>query len=94
MCGIDTRERVLVATGRISSEMLTKAAKMGVPVVVSRTSPTWLSIRLAEAWGIAVCGYTRARQTNIYAHPERIIFDVQREDRHGGEEEEVPPDGE
>jgi len=40
MLGIETRERVLLATGRISSEMLTKAAKMGVPVVVSRTSPT------------------------------------------------------
>ena len=75
MRGIDTQGLVLVATGRISSEMLTKAAKMGVPVVISRTSPTWLSIRLAEAWGIAVCGYTRARQTNIYSHPERIVLD-------------------
>jgi FdhD protein len=76
MRGIETRERVLLATGRISSEMLTKAAKMGVPVIVSRTSPTWLSVRLAEAWGIAVCGYTRAGQTNIYAHPERIVVDI------------------
>jgi formate dehydrogenase assembly factor FdhD len=32
-------------------------------------------VRLAEAWGITVCGYTHAQQTNIYTHPERIIFD-------------------
>ncbi len=94
MRDIETRERVLIATGRISSEMLTKAAKMDVPVVVSRTSPTWLSIRLAEAWGIAVCGYTRARQTNIYAHPERIIIDVQANERRNGEREEMIMDAE
>jgi FdhD protein len=94
MRGIETRERVLVATGRISSEMLTKAAKMGVPVVVSRTSPTWLSVRLAEAWGIAVCGYTRARQTNIYSHPERVIIDVQADERRNGEVEEMTSDAE
>ncbi len=83
MHDIDTRDKVLIATGRISSEMLTKAAKMGVPLVISRTSPTWLSLRLAEAWGIAVCGYTRARQTNIYAHPERIILNDMVEERDG-----------
>jgi FdhD protein len=94
MRGIETHERVLVATGRISSEMLTKAAKMGVPVIVSRTSPTWLSLRLAEAWGITVCGYTRARQTNIYAHPERIILDLQGEQRRNGEREGVLIDAE
>ena len=77
MRDIDTCDRVLVATGRISSEMLTKAAKMGVPVVVSRTSPTYLSVRLAEAWGVTVCGYTRAGHTNIYTHPERIVVDAQ-----------------
>ena len=89
MRDIDTRDRVLLATGRISSEMLTKAAKMGVPLVVSRTSPTWLSVRLAEAWGIAVCGYTRGRQTNIYAHAERVVLDVVSDDGKDGEKKEV-----
>lgn len=89
MRGLETRDRMLVTTGRISSEMLTKAAKMGAPVIISRTSPTWLSVRLAEAWGIAVCGYTRARQTNIYAHPERIILDVGPDERRDGEREEL-----
>jgi FdhD protein len=76
MRSIETRDRILIATGRISSEMLTKAAKMQVPLVVSRTSPTWLAVRLAEAWGITVCGYTHAQQTNIYSHSERVIFDA------------------
>jgi FdhD protein len=76
MRGIETRDRILLATGRISSEMLTKAAKMEIPVVISRTSPTWLAVRLAETWGVTVCGYTHAQQTNIYTHPERIALDV------------------
>ena len=87
MRSIDTRDRILLATGRISSEMLTKAAKMGAPLIVSRTSPTWLSVRLAEAWGITVCGYTRAQRTNIYAHPERIIFDLSPSEQQGGQAE-------
>jgi FdhD protein len=86
---LDTRDKIIVATGRISSEMLTKAAKMGVPLVVSRTSPTWLSVRLAETWGIAVCGYTRGRQTNIYAHAERIILDGMPDAQKNGEVDEA-----
>lgn len=87
MQGVDTRDKILVATGRISSEMLTKAAKMGVPLVISRTSPTWLSVRLAEAWGITVCGYTRGQQTNIYTHAERISLDRLPHEQQGKAEE-------
>ena len=72
--GIDTQDRMLVSTGRISSEMLTKAAKMGCPLIVSRTSPTALSVRLAREWGIAVVGYARPRggSFTIYAGEEKI----------------------
>jgi FdhD protein len=45
---IATRDRVLVTSGRISTEMIGKAYKMGVPLVVSRTSPTATSVRLAR----------------------------------------------
>lgn len=70
--GIDTRDRVLVATGRISSEMLNKAAKMGVPIVISRTSPTSLSVELARAWNITVIGYVRRNGFRVYSAPHRI----------------------
>ena len=65
--------RLLITTGRISSEMLQKAARMGAAVLVSRTSPTSLSIELARAWGITLIGYARRTRFNLYTHPERIL---------------------
>lgn len=70
---IDPAGHLLLATGRISSEMLNKAAKMGVPVVASRTSPTSLSVRLAQEWNILLIGYVRGRSFNIYAGEWRLI---------------------
>lgn len=66
-------ERLLVTTGRISSEMLQKAARMGVTVLVSRTSPSSLSIELAQAWGLTLIGYARRERFNLYTHPDRIL---------------------
>ncbi len=65
--GIPTRDRILLSTGRISSEMLLKAARMDVPLVASRTSPTEMAVALAEQLGITVCGYVRADGLNLYA---------------------------
>ena len=70
--GIPTRGGLIVASGRISSEMLFKAAIMGVPVVGSRTSPTNLALAVAERLNITVCGYLRQGSMNVYTHPERI----------------------
>jgi FdhD protein len=65
--GIETRDRILLSTGRISSEMLLKAARMGVPVVASRTSPTEMAVALAEQLNVTVCGYVRPDTLNLYA---------------------------
>jgi FdhD protein len=70
---IDTSDKVIVLSGRIASEMLTKAARIGVPVVVSRSAPTCLSIDLAEQLGITLIGFARGDNLNIYTHPERIL---------------------
>ena len=64
---------VLLTTGRISSEMLQKAARSGVCIVASRSSPTGLSIELAESWNITLVGYVRTDQLTIYTHPENLI---------------------
>src|SRR5262249_27040366 len=64
---IPTDDRILLSTGRVSSEMLLKAARMGVPVVASRTSPTEMAIALAEQLNITVCGYVRPDGLNLYA---------------------------
>jgi FdhD protein len=70
--GIDTKDRVLLTTGRLSAEMLNKAAKMQVPVLVSRTSPTDLAVELAKSWGITLIGYARGEQIHVYSGEERV----------------------
>jgi FdhD protein len=73
--GIPTEDRLLLSTGRVSSEMLLKAARMGVPVVASRTSPTEMAVALAEQLGVTVCGYVRQDGLNVYAG-EAIVLDA------------------
>ena len=63
---IPTEDRILLSTGRISSEMLLKAARMGVPIVASRTSPTEMAVALAEQLNVTVCGYVRPDGLNLY----------------------------
>jgi len=65
--GIDTRDHILLTTGRLSAEMLNKAAKMQVPVLVSRTSPTDLAVEMAKAQGITLIGYARGEQMQVYS---------------------------
>ena len=69
----DFRNKILLSTGRISSDMLQKSARIGAGIVISRTSPTSLSVALAEKWGITLIGYARRNRFNVYTHPERII---------------------
>ena len=72
--GIPTTGKVLLATGRISSEMLRKGAHMGTPIVVSRTSATTMSIDLAKRLGLTLIGYVRGDSFYVYSHPERLVL--------------------
>jgi FdhD protein len=78
LCGIGllsslpTENRILLTTGRVSSEMLAKSARMGVPVVISHTSPTSISVELARAWNITLIGYARGKGFRCYAGQDRL----------------------
>ena len=72
--GIETRGRVLLVTGRISSEMMRKSAVMGCPIVASRTSPTSLSVEMAKAWNVTLVGYVRSGTMRVYNRPERLGY--------------------
>jgi FdhD protein len=72
--GIETQDRVLLVTGRISSEMMRKAAAMGCPIVASRTSPTSLSVEMAQAWKITLVGYVRQGSMRVYSHADRLGY--------------------
>lgn len=69
---IHPQQRILVTTGRISSEMLQKSARLGASIVVSRTSPSSFSLELAQQMGITLIGYAHNARFNVYTHPQRV----------------------
>ena len=71
--GVETRGRLLLCTGRISSDMLRKAARMGCPIIASRTTPTSLAVQLARTWNITLVGYVRGNALSVYTHSRRIV---------------------
>jgi len=68
-----TPQRLLLTTGRISSEMLGKAAQMQIPIVATLNSPSHLAVQLARAWNITLVGYTRGSKMQIYSAWERVL---------------------
>jgi FdhD protein len=74
--GIDTRDKLLLTSGRISSEMLSKARRMGIPIVASRTAPTSMTVQMAQVWNICVVGYLRRGSLRVYTHPQRLGLEV------------------
>ncbi len=75
--GVETQGKILLSSGRISSEMANKARTLGTPIVLSRTSPTSLSVGLAESWNITLVGYLRQDRMRVYSHADRIISNHQ-----------------
>ena len=64
---------MIVFSGRISSEVLLKVAKIRCGIVLSKSAPTELALRLAKELGITTVGFIRNKVLNIYTYPERII---------------------
>jgi FdhD protein len=69
---IDLSGTLLVTSGRVSTEMVAKAALLGVRLIASRTSPTDMAIKLCEQSDICLVGYVRGGKFTVYCHPERI----------------------
>ncbi|MBT3319497.1 MAG: formate dehydrogenase accessory sulfurtransferase FdhD [Clostridia bacterium] len=63
---IDLSDKMILTSGRISSEIIKKAAKRRIPVVVSRSAPTDAAIDLAKSLGITLIGFARGARMNIY----------------------------
>lgn len=71
--GVSLEDKMLLTTGRMSSEIAVKVAKMGVPIVVSRSAPTSLAIDLADRVGLTLIGYVRGGKMTVYTGQERIL---------------------
>lgn len=61
-----------VLSGRVSLEMVTKAAKAGIEIIAAVSAPSSFALEAAEKWNITVCGFVRGKKMNVYTHPERI----------------------
>jgi len=72
LTGLDPALCVLGCTGRQPSPMVVKAARAGIPVVISRASATDRGIALAGEAGITLICFARKGRFTVYTHPERI----------------------
>jgi len=70
---IDLAKKIIVASCRISSEIMLKIAQIGIPFISSRSAPTQLAIKIARESGITLIGFAREQRMNIYSIPERVL---------------------
>jgi FdhD protein len=66
-------DKFLLTTGRISSEMIIKSAKAGIPIIVSHSAPSDLALRIAKAANITLIGFARGSRMNVYSGAHRIL---------------------
>jgi len=66
------KDKVIILSGRVSLEMILKAAKLQIPVIISKSAPTSLSVALAKKVNITLVGFVRGNKMNIYSNQERI----------------------
>lgn len=66
------KDKVIVLSGRVSLEMILKSAKMQIPIIISKSAPTNLSVALANKLNITLVGFVRNNKMNIYSGDQRI----------------------
>jgi FdhD protein len=64
---------ILCVSGRLSFELVQKAAVAGAPILVGVGAPSSLAISVAEDRGLTLCGFARGERVNVYTHPQRIL---------------------
>lgn len=64
---------LLACSGRLSSEIVLKAGRVGFPILVSNSAPTSLGLNLAEKLGLTLIGFARGLRFNVYSYPDRIV---------------------
>ena len=65
-------QRILMVSGRVSFEIIQKAAVAGIPVVCAVSAPSDLAIEAADRLGVTLVGFLRGDGFNVYAHDDRI----------------------
>jgi FdhD protein len=65
-------DKVLLTSGRITSEILIKTGRMGIPILISRSAATTLAISLASQIGVTLIGYVRGKKLIVYTGRQRV----------------------
>lgn len=74
---IPTNDKVLLFSGRVPYEIITKTVLLGCPVIVSPGAPTSLSIDIARTYGVTLVGFAKQGRFNVYSHVDRIAVSCQ-----------------
>lgn len=70
---VDFSRCIILTSGRISSEMLIKAARRAVPIIASKSAPTMLALELAQKLNITLIGFVRGKRLNVYTAFHRVV---------------------
>lgn len=74
MNNISVTDKIILTSGRISSDVLIKISRRGMPVIISRNAPTSLAVEMAYFLGITLVGFVRGQRMNVYTYPERVVL--------------------
>jgi FdhD protein len=72
---VSVENKILLTSGRVTSEIVTKAGRNRFPILISRAAPSCMAISYAEDMGITLVGFARGDRMNIYTWPNRIRLD-------------------
>ena len=75
MEGIAVADKLVLTTGRLSAEIVSKAVACRVPMLASRSAVTGLGVKLARRFGVTLVGFVRGRRLNVYTGHQRVIAD-------------------
>lgn len=64
----------IYTTGRLTSDMVLKCARIGIPIIMSRTAPSSLGLAIARRAGATLAAYAKPDRLNIFNGPERIVY--------------------
>ncbi len=72
LLGKFTARGAIYTTGRLTSDMVLKCARIGIPIILSRTAPSSLGLAIARRAGVTLAAYARPKRLNIFHAPQRI----------------------
>lgn len=75
MNNISLLDRIVITSGRISSEILLKVAKRKIPILISKAAPTDLGVELAKNLGVTIIRFMRGEVINVHSHDWRVVAD-------------------